>query len=84
MAGLPLVDASAKFMGPARMDDEIVLESWIDEWRGRTFVVKHVITKDGKPIVEGQENRVWAMKDAASPECIKAASIPDDIKARFA
>jgi 4-hydroxybenzoyl-CoA thioesterase len=84
MAGLPLVDASAKFMGPARMDDEVVLESWIDEWRGRTFVVKHVITKDGKTIVEGQEIRVWAMKDATTPEGIKAASIPDDIKAKFA
>lgn len=83
MAGLPLVDASAKFSGPARMDDEIVLESWIDEWRGRTFVVKHVITKDGRTIVEGQEIRVWAMTDAAAPEGIRAASIPDDIKAKF-
>ena len=83
MAGLPLVNASAKFSGPARMDDEIVLESWIDEWRGRTFIVKHVITKDGRTIVEGQEIRVWATKDAASPEGIKAAAIPDDIKAMF-
>ena len=84
LAGLPIVDASAKFLGPARMDDEVVLESWVDEWRGRTFVVKHVITKDGRTIVEGQEIRVWAAKDASAPEGIKAAPIPDDIKAKFA
>ena len=83
LAGLPIVDAAAKFSGPARMDDEVSLESWVDEWRGRTFVVKHVIAKDGKPIVEGQEIRVWAAKDASAPEGIKAAPIPDDIKAKF-
>ena len=84
LAGFPIVDASAKFSGPARMDDEIVLESWIDEWRGRTFVVKHLITKGDKVIVVGQEIRVWAAKDASAPEGIKAVQIPDEIKAKFA
>jgi 4-hydroxybenzoyl-CoA thioesterase len=83
LAGLPIVDASAKFQGPARMDDEVTLESWVDEWRGRTFVVKHTIAKGGRTIVEGQEIRVWAARDADAPEGIKAAPIPDDIKARF-
>jgi 4-hydroxybenzoyl-CoA thioesterase len=83
LAGLPIVDASAKFSGPARMDDEVSLESWVDEWRDRTFVVKHVIAKDGRTIVEGQEIRVWAAKDASAPEGIRAVPIPDDIKAKF-
>jgi 4-hydroxybenzoyl-CoA thioesterase len=84
LAGLPLVDVAAQFVAPARMDDEIVLESWIDEWRGRTFVVRHVVSTDGKMLVEGQEIRVWAVKDTTAPEGIKAAPIPDDIKAKFA
>jgi len=83
LAGLPIVDVGAKFSGPARMDDEVVLESWIDEWRGRTFVVKHQITKGGKTIVDGHEIRVWAAKDPSAPEGIRAAPIPDDIKALF-
>ena len=84
LAGLPIVDVGAKFSGPARMDDEVVMESWIDEWRGRTFVVKHQIAKGGRIIVDGHEIRVWAAKDASAPEGIKAAPIPDDIKALFA
>lgn len=83
MGGLPIVDVGAKFSGPARMDDEVVLESWIEEWRGRTFLVKHQITKAGKTIVDGHELRVWAVKDPSAPEGIKAATIPDDIKALF-
>ena len=33
ISGLPLVDASATFKGPARMDDEIEIVSWVEEWR---------------------------------------------------
>ncbi len=84
LAGFPIVDTGAKFSGPARMGDEVVLESWVDEWRGRTFVVKHTITKGDKVIVEGHEIRVWAAKDPSAPEGIKAASIPEEIKAKFA
>ncbi len=84
LAGFPIVDVSAKFMGPARMDDEVTIETWVEEWRGRTFVVKHLVTKNDKPIAEGQEVRVWAALDPGAPEGVRAAPIPDEIKARFA
>ena len=47
LAGLPLVDASATFKGPARMDDEINIESWVDDWKEKIFVVRHNVVKDG-------------------------------------
>ena len=83
MAGLPLVDASAEFKGPARMDEFVELETWIDEWRGRTFLVKHVVSRDGETLVEGQEIRVWALRDSSAPKGIRAGEIPAEIKARF-
>ena len=78
-----LVDAAAEFKGPARMDEFVELETWIDEWRGRTFVVKHVVSRDGETLVEGQEIRVWAVRDSSAPKGIRAGKIPAEIKARF-
>lgn len=83
ISGLPLVDASAKFIGPSRMDDEIAVESWIEEWRGKTFVVRHDVIKDGKVIVEGQEIRVCVAKDPDNPKGITALPVPDHIKDKF-
>ena len=83
MAGVPLVDVSAKFLGPATMDEDIVLETWIDEWKGKIFIVRHDIVKDGKVIVEAKEIRAWAVHDKDSANGIKAAPIPDEVKAKF-
>ena len=41
MAGVALVDASASFRGPSRFGDQIVIESWVGEWRSKVFVVEH-------------------------------------------
>jgi len=83
MAGFPLVDASANFMAPARMDETVDMETWIDEWRGRTFVVKHVVSRGDQVLVEGREIRVWAVNDASRPVGIRAAEIPEEVKAKF-
>ncbi len=83
LVGFPLVDVQASFSGPARQNEEIEIESWIEEWRDKTFVVKHVVTLNGDVLVEGSEIRAWAVADEAAPNGIKAAEIPDDIKTRF-
>jgi len=86
--GTPLVDASASFRSPARFGDWIEVESWIEEWRGRTFVVRHLVSKEGPEgarvtVAEGREIRVWALRDPKNPREIKAGTVPADIKARF-
>ena len=83
MAGVPLVDVSAKFTGPAKMDEDIVLETWIDEWKGKIFIVRHDIIKDDKVIVEATEIRAWAIRDKDAANGIRAGVIPDEVKARF-
>jgi len=83
IAGLPIVDASAKFMGPSRMDDEIEIESWVDEWRDKTFIVRHNVINKGKVIVEGQEIRAVIVKDDTNPKGISAIPIPDYLKEKL-
>ena len=82
--GIPLVDAGAAFVTPARFGDEIELQSHMAEFRRSSFDVAHrVVRRDGTVLVEGHETRVWAIRDTADPAKIKSHPIPDDIIARF-
>lgn len=83
IAGLPLVDASATFKGPARMDDEIEIETWVDEWKGKIFVIRHNVIKSNEIIVEGKEVRACVVKDKDSSKGYRAETFPKDVMARF-
>lgn len=83
IVGLPLVDASARFLAPAHFGDEVELTSQVREFRRSSFDVAHRMTVGGELAVEGQETRVWAARDATNPGQIKAQPIPADVIARF-
>ena len=79
IVGMPLVEQSARFFMPCRFDDEVVLESTVEEWGRSSFKVAHRILKDGALAVEGFEKRVWAAMDPAQPAKIKAERIPPEV-----
>ena len=82
--GTPLVDAQAKFMNSATYGEDIEIESWIEEWRGKSFVMRHVARRGDTVLCEGREVRVFARQDPDDPLRIKAAPIPEDIRAACA
>ena len=49
---------SASFKSPARMDDELEVESWVEEWREKIFVVKHIVKK-GNEILKGSQLKIF-------------------------
>jgi 4-hydroxybenzoyl-CoA thioesterase len=81
--GLPLVDAGARFIAPARFGDVVELTSQVSEFRRSSFDVDHKLMVRGELAVEGRETRVWAGRDPANPAAIKAQPIPADVIARF-
>jgi 4-hydroxybenzoyl-CoA thioesterase len=81
IVGMPLVEQSARFLIPCRFDDEVVLESSVEEWGRSSFKVRHRVLKNGDLAVEGFEKRVWAAADPANPGKIKAERIPAEIVA---
>jgi 4-hydroxybenzoyl-CoA thioesterase len=83
IVGLPLVDAGARFIAPARFGDVVELTSQVNEFRRSSFDVDHKLTVGGELAVEGRETRVWAARDSANPSQIKAQPIPADVIARF-
>jgi 4-hydroxybenzoyl-CoA thioesterase len=81
--GIPLVDASARFIAPARFGDPVELISQIGEFRRSSFDVDHRLLVRGELAAEGRETRVWAARDASNPSTIKARPIPGEVIARF-
>ena len=81
--GIPLVDASARFIAPARFGDAVELISQIGEFRRSSFDIDHRLLVRGELAVEGRETRVWAVRDAADPSTIRAQPIPSEVIARF-
>ncbi len=83
IVGIPLVDASARFLAPAWFGDVVELASQVSEFRRSSFDVEHRLIVRGKVAVEGRETRVWATRDAADPSQIKSQPIPGEVIARF-
>ena len=83
IVGLPLVDAGARFIAPARFGDVVELTSQVSEFRRSSFDVDHRLAVRGELAVEGRETRVWAGRDPADVSQIKAQPIPADVIARF-
>lgn len=81
--GLPLVDAGARFIAPARFGDVVELASQVSEFRRSSFDVTHQLFTGGTLAVEGRETRVWAGRDPRDPSRMKAQPIPPDVAARF-
>ncbi len=83
--GMPLLETGAKYANASKLGDTLTLESRVESWDGKTFVVKHTLTHaDGRPALEGFEKRVWVQSDATRPAGFRAVAVPDGVKARFA
>jgi 4-hydroxybenzoyl-CoA thioesterase len=83
IAGMPLVDAGARFLAPARFGDAVELSSHVREFRRSSFDVEHRLLVGTTVAVEGHETRVWAARDPADPLKMKSQPIPAEIAARF-
>jgi 4-hydroxybenzoyl-CoA thioesterase len=81
--GLPLVDAGARFIAPARFGDVVEMTSWVEAFRRSSFDVTHHLHVGGALAVEGRETRVWAVRDPNNPAAMKAQAIPPEVIARF-
>jgi len=80
---MPLVDASARFLAPARFGDAVELTSQVSAFRRSSFDVAHRLLVRGALAVEGSETRVWAGRDPDDPAKIKSQAIPLEVMERF-
>src|SRR5260221_9146879 len=78
-ARVPIIDANAKFLSPATFEDRLVVQAEIAHWGTKSFRVNYQGSREGVPIFEGHEVRVWAT--VASDGTIKTAPILPQFKA---
>jgi 4-hydroxybenzoyl-CoA thioesterase len=81
--GIPLVDARANFLKPAKFGDVIEIASRVSEFHRSSFEIEHRVSINGELAVEGEETRVWAARDKTNPEKIGGIAIPADVIARL-
>ena len=80
--GAPIVDATARFVRPATYGDVIDVRTEIAEWRGRSFVMSHIILRGDDVLVEGREVRVFARRHPDDPARIEAVAMPESFRER--
>ncbi len=83
VVGIPLVNAGARFIVPARFGDVVELTSQVTEFRRSSCDVAHRLELRGTVAVEGRETRVWAARDPADPDRLKSRPIPPEVVACF-
>ena len=81
ITGTPLLEIHTRFVAPAKYGETIQIATSVQEWRNKTFVHKHVITRGDTLICEGTETRVFVQRDATNPDRLRAIPVPDDIRA---
>jgi 4-hydroxybenzoyl-CoA thioesterase len=83
IVGIPLVDAKANFMRPAKFNDMVEISSEISRFGRASFDVQHRISVGGELAVEGTETRVWAVQDPDDTTRLRPIPIPAEVKKRF-
>lgn len=84
LSGMPLIETGATYRNPCRLGDEVQLETWVDDWGKRSFLVRHVLRhRDGAVALEGFERRVLVAPDPGHPKGMRAIEIPTSVIARF-
>jgi 4-hydroxybenzoyl-CoA thioesterase len=81
--GMPLVDAKARFLAPAKFNDVVEIGSEVSEFRRTSFAVQHRLTIDGVLAAEGSETRVWVVQHPNDPLKFKSMPIPAEVIERF-
>ena len=83
IVGIPLVDAKARFLRPAKFNDLADIASEVSRFGRSSFEVQHRISIDGALAVEGSEIRVWAKQDPQDATRLKVIPIPAEVIAKF-
>jgi 4-hydroxybenzoyl-CoA thioesterase len=83
IAGIPLVDAHARFLLPSAFDDTVEIESEIVQWGTSSFSVEHRLFRGATLAVDGFEKRVWTVHDGSVPRGIRGEAIPREVMERF-
>ena len=83
LAGIPMVETSARFFVPSSFGDKVMVESEIVEWGNSSFRVEHKLFRGDVLAAEGFEKRVWTARAMDGSNKLQSKKIPQEVKDRF-
>ena len=83
VVGLPLREANARFVSPARYGDRLQIASAVEAFREKAVVLRHTVSVGDRLVAEGTEVRAWARRHPEDPERLQAVTLPEEIRARL-
>jgi len=83
LAGIPMVETSAKFFVPSSFGDTVTVESRILEWGKSSFRIEHKLFRGDVLAAEGLEKRVWTVRTQDGSKKLRSEKIPQEVKDKF-
>ncbi|HEY7064932.1 MAG TPA: thioesterase family protein [Chloroflexota bacterium] len=80
-AGLPVIEAHARFLAAVSFEEELEVETIVAEVRTRAFRLEHTVWRGVQRVAEGYEVRGWQHIDRDRPHEVTLLPIPDDLAA---
>jgi 4-hydroxybenzoyl-CoA thioesterase len=81
--GLPLAEASARFLRPSRFRQRLEIRSSVERWEERRFTVLHQAYRDDVLLLEGRETRICGKPYPDDPQRLLAVPIPPEFREAF-
>jgi 4-hydroxybenzoyl-CoA thioesterase len=81
--GLPLAEASARFLRPSKFRQPLEIRSQVEQWEERRFVVLHQAYRDDVLLLEGRETRIFAKPHPEDAQRLQTIPIPAEFKEAF-
>ena len=84
IAGFPMVDTRAQFRAALGFGTVVRIETCVTTLGRSSFGIRHALFDGATLAVEGEETRVWTRRDPEDPKRLRAAPIPDEVRACLA
>jgi 4-hydroxybenzoyl-CoA thioesterase len=84
LLGWPLISTEGRFLVPVREGERLALETRISRWGRSSFDVAHRLRRDGRPVAEGFERRIWAAPRADGEPGLDPRPVPEEVRLALA
>lgn len=79
--GTPIVSTQCDFLLPCSYGDDVEVHTWVEEWRTRSFVLRHELRRGGDLLATATGVRIFAIRHPEDPARIRAVPPPPEIRA---
>ncbi len=81
IVGTPLLEIHTRFVTNATYGERLLIHTSITTWHNKAFVQSHRVMRGEDLICEGEETRIFVVRDDTTQR-LRGIAVPDDIRAK--